>query len=675
MRALNAQGYGVVPRSWILDPPPVSSDMIDPAAAGVVVVAVGLAALEIILLAGAAFAVGARRRTRELGVLQATGADRGDVVRVVLGGGVVLGLVAGLVGILGGIAAVFLLRPRLDEVNGALLGPLDLRPLELAAIVGVAVGTAVLAALLPARAASRTAVVAALTGRRGQVRTPRRVPALGLLAIVVGGLVAFWAAGSGIVPVSQSAGPGGGVTPAGRPAHFNLLLLGAVVAELGFVTCAPALVGLVGRLAHRMPLALRLALRDAARHRTRSGPAVAAVVAAVAGSIAVSVYIASDTDRQRRSYQASLPLGVVEVQESDYNGEQLSAADRAAVLAALPAREEIAVGTPWCRESPTPCHQWSYELPEARKCPDYTDPGSDPRCRRFLSYGSLAVAGPELVTAITGRADRAVSDAMAAGHAIVFDDAYVENGMVVVTTEMYADPSRPPGPPVKVDAARPVPTTASQAPTPAPSRAQPRVRRQRVPAIAVTAPTFGMRPGIVIPPALARTIGLPAKRTSTWLTTTRLPTDDEIERARGAARNSSISVYAERGFQGQSGLALLALLGATTLVTLGATGIATGLAAADSRPDLATLAAVGAAPRVRRVLAMAQAATVAGLGSALGVLAGLVPAVAVIAARSEFDLVLPWPALGATIVGVPLVAALLVGAVSRSRLPLERRMA
>ncbi|HEV2890946.1 MAG TPA: FtsX-like permease family protein, partial [Frankiaceae bacterium] len=98
-------------------------------------------------------------------------------------------------------------------------------------------------------------------------------------------------------------------------------------------------------------------------------------------------------------------------------------------------------------------------------------------------------------------------------------------------------------------------------------------------------------------------------------------------------------------------------------------------AAADSRPDLSTLAAVGAAPRVRRRLAMAQAATVAALGSALGILAGLVPSLAIVMARAEFEVAMPWSTLAAVAVGVPLLAALLLGAVTRSRLPMERRLA
>ena len=65
------------------------------------------------------------------------------------------------------------------------------------------------------------------------------------------------------------------------------------------------------------------------------------------------------------------------------------------------------------------------------------------------------------------------------------------------------------------------------------------------------------------------------------------------------------------------------LLGASLVVTVGASAIATALAGAESHADLATLAAVGASPGVRRRLSMAQAATVALIGAVLGVLAGV----------------------------------------------------
>jgi putative ABC transport system permease protein len=109
------------------------------------------------------------------------------------------------------------------------------------------------------------------------------------------------------------------------------------------------------------------------------------------------------------------------------------------------------------------------------------------------------------------------------------------------------------------------------------------------------------------------------------------------------------------------------------VVTLGAVGIATGLAQADARPDHATLAAVGAAPRVRRTLAACQALSIAGLGGLLGIAAGSVPGIAFVSAVPSFEMVLPWGNLLLVLVGLPVLAAAVAWLFTRSRLPLDRR--
>jgi putative ABC transport system permease protein len=210
------------------------------------------------------------------------------------------------------------------------------------------------------------------------------------------------------------------------------------------------------------------------------------------------------------------------------------------------------------------------------------------------------------------------------------------------------------------------------------SNAQPKFESVMVPAVLVQAPNGFRLPSGVLAPRLAKRLGVEGDIAREFLIdTTREPTEREIDRAQGQIERLGGDMYlmVERGFTDQVGLGLLALLAASAIVTFGASGIATGLALAESRPDMSTLAAVGAAPRVRRVLSMAQAGTIAGLGAGLGVLAGLVPAIAVISARDDFPLVIPWPTLGATVVVVPALAALCAGLFTRSRLPLERRIA
>ena len=146
---------------------------------------------EVALLAGAAFAVGMRRQSRALGLLAAAGARAAAGASRVLGQGLVLGLLGGLAGVLAGslcgVAAVLVATRRFDRF---LLAP-DVRPLELAALTLVGVVTGLLAAALPARAAARQDVVAALRGRRGVVRTRRRYPVVGLVTAAVGAAMAL----------------------------------------------------------------------------------------------------------------------------------------------------------------------------------------------------------------------------------------------------------------------------------------------------------------------------------------------------------------------------------------------------------------------------------------------------------------------------------------------------
>lgn len=99
------------------------------------------------------------------------------------------------------------------------------------------------------------------------------------------------------------------------------------------------------------------------------------------------------------------------------------------------------------------------------------------------------------------------------------------------------------------------------------------------------------------------------------------------------------------------------------------------MAGAESRADLATLAAVGADPRRRRSLAMAQASVVGVLGAIVGVGFGTYVALIALEGFGLAPWMVPWPLLAVIGVGVPLVAVLVSGLFTRSRLPVVRRMA
>ncbi|WP_125811822.1 FtsX-like permease family protein [Actinoplanes sp. ATCC 53533] len=298
VKRLNQRGMVVVSRAVLLDPPvldPADPDHRDSdnavsarefAVGGLVV---GLGVLEVMLLAGPAFAVGARRRQRDLALVAANGGTPAHLRRIVLADGLVLGALGAVPGLLLGVGATFVVRP-LIEVHLAQqrAGGYRVFPLALAAIAGLAVGTGLLAALAPAVTAARGDVVAALTGRRGLRRSRKRWLVLGLAFVSAGTAAAAY----GAWRISST-----------------IVLAGLVVAELGLVLCTPALVGLIARLGPALPLAPRIALRDTARNRAAAVPAVAAVMAAVAGSVAIGVVLTAQQDRTAAGYRPGLPVG------------------------------------------------------------------------------------------------------------------------------------------------------------------------------------------------------------------------------------------------------------------------------------------------------------------------------------------------------------------------------
>ncbi len=293
---LNRLGAVVVSRAVFADPPPASdvpavpnsSGTFAAADAAVAATAVGLVLLEVALLAGPAFAVGARRTIRNLALVSASGGNRRQIAAIVLAGGLVVGFGASVAaaGLGAGVGAAAL--PVLEHYEHGDFAHTDVRLLDLSLIVLVGTLTAVAAAVVPAWQASRVDVVAALAGRRGPLVTPRRVPVLGVVAVAVGvGLAALGAATAEPLP----------------------LLAGTAVVTLGMIATAGSIVELLARAARRLPVAARMALRDAARQRGRTAPAVGAVMAAVTGSVAISLYVAALDHHDHLTYRPSAAPG------------------------------------------------------------------------------------------------------------------------------------------------------------------------------------------------------------------------------------------------------------------------------------------------------------------------------------------------------------------------------
>ncbi|GAA4911414.1 FtsX-like permease family protein [Streptomyces coeruleoprunus] len=700
VKAANAKGAVVVSRAVLLDPPARSevplyqregwsgytnSEGVERAALIATATVVGLAMLEICLLAGPAFAVGARRSRRQLGLVGANGGDRRHIRSIVLAGGLVIGFAAAVAGTVLGLVLTFALQPWLEETMGQRFGAFDVRPLELLGIGALAVLTGLLAAIVPAVTASRETVLASLTGRRGVRRSNRVLPVIGLVATLLGGAIALY----GSVLSDQ----------------FLIVAGGSALAELGIVAMTPMLVGLFGRTGRWLPLSPRLALRDAVRNRGRTAPAVAAVLAAVAGTVAVATYGVSRDAQSRAEYVAQLPHGAASVMITAEGGRDVPAV-RETVQKYLPVDvradvDRIAVGRTSCDlwEDGKGCGRYEVVVPKANECPLWarTTDGSDPRerfskeqlrklstdwrCkaddRYFISEGGLVI-GDANVLKVLGIDDPGAEKALASGTFVSFSRAQVDkDGKVsvrLITDLKAADLAMEKG-------------------------ADPPGAVKSFPAYRAPDGTEAYGVKGILPPAAAKAAGLTTVPLGSFYATDRMPSSEQRQKLdfELAAVGTDLTFHLEEGYLSENGIVLLALTVFAGLITVGAAGIATGLAQADAEADLKTLAAVGAPPRVRRTLSGFQCGVVACMGVLLGSAAGVLPAIGLrLTERRQaermhqealdggfggFDglphipIVIPWETLGALLIAVPLGAALLAALLTRSRGAVARRAA
>lgn len=232
------------------------------------------ALVETVFVASAAFAVGARRRVRELALLQAVGADATEAGRIVTIEGVLLGCFGVVIGLLGGFATAVLTQ---GMFASSLEHDIDGLRFPWLLIIGSAAAglvAAMIAAELPARELRKLDVVSALGDR------PVHSPASnkwGLLGIALAGI------GSAGIWFAAAHGQGGVYT--GRAVE-----LGTILIVVGAACWTPIALHGLARLAHRLPLPMRFAMREADRSRRRSSFAVSSVMALVAAVVAISCF-------------------------------------------------------------------------------------------------------------------------------------------------------------------------------------------------------------------------------------------------------------------------------------------------------------------------------------------------------------------------------------------------
>ena len=665
VRELNQHGFSVTSRAVLLDPPAVSTTVLAPdddrpAALSLVPVVVGLAMLEIVLLAGPAFAVGARRRQRSLALIAANGGTRAHLRRIVLADGLALGLTGAVLGLSAAVVLAVVVRPYAENLAGLRAGGYRFDPPMLVGIAALAMVTGLLAATVPAFTAARANVTAALTGQRGVVQSKRRWLILGLAMTAIGAAVAV--AGS-------------------WKAQSALIAVGLAVGHLGLALATPSLIGLIARFGGGLPVALRIALRDAARNRAAAAPAISAVMAAVAGTVTIGVYLSSQTLRDERRYWPELPSGYVSVRWPADRAATAPPGVRDALAAAFPGTGLTAVSGVGCPvgKNVVECSLVVVEAP-SRSCPGLAQGGltrtqierlaADPRCTNGMLGRNAASAYPSAV----GDRDTLAALTGATGKELRQATAVLDRGGVVVTNPALIDHGV-----VRLQAYSPSATGKTDS-------GEPEVHQQDL-----TAPGYllghGEYPGnTVISPAVVKRTGFQVIPAGIVAATTETPGTSTIDLLNASIADlTPIPASVERGPGDDHDVELWILAAASAIITLGAASMATGLAAADGRADLFTLAAAGATPGLRRRLSLSQAGLIAGLGSALGIGAGIGSAFAVLAATNvarltNFPLNAPYPLVVPArnillTVMVPVIAMLSAGLLTRSRLPIERRRA
>ncbi|WP_062428564.1 ABC transporter permease [Herbidospora daliensis] len=357
-----------------------------------------------VLLAGPAFAVGLRRRRRELAAIAAQGGSPAHLRLIMLADGLVLGGFATVTATVLGVGAGLGTAPVLAQLGGQ-IGPPDIPWREVLYIAAIGLCTGIVAALVPALQAGRQHTPTVLAGRAPA--KPRRPWPLAWsligAALVLGGLVASVAAR--------------------RQSQLVWPFVSSLPILFGLVALTPFLVWFAGRVAARLRLPFRIAVRDAVRNRSRTVSAVAAVIAVTA--VAVEVGIATESQRQdyRHSYTSGRPAGLLAVWGGtmrDSTWTELRA-ETSRLLPGVP----MALG---------------YQLHDAegrRYALRYTARWNGARVRR-----TAAVGDRDLLRLLQGRDDPVAAAALASGKAVVFDPASVRNGKITLRANVASYPDR-----------------------------------------------------------------------------------------------------------------------------------------------------------------------------------------------------------------------------------------
>jgi putative ABC transport system permease protein len=694
-----------------LDLPPEVIDNIDSSQAGqtvtTAIAAIGLL-LETTLLVGPAFAVSAARQRRTLALAASNGATTPQLRRSVLAQALVLGALSALVGAAVGLALAYAAvawsgahRP------DAFFGPFEIPAWPVAFVVVAAVGSAVIAALVPARGLGRLDIVGVMRGQSVSPPARVRTPVAGLVLAAIGAVLVFWAVARG----------GDGYEDNSLLAQLTPLfaMLGAVLLVVGALLLVPMLLVLLGMATAGAPVAMRMALRDAARQRGRATSTVAAILAGTALLAAVLIPAMSVSAFEGQHYVPRLPDGQASIspswgpsgppQEGDGSVRRIADVVRA-VDPVLQVRPVSVVDTqPYAtKEAPTgsatdaPTQPFVVALRKGCTASDALSTGLSMEPGSFSGAPSLGCASLRGSMTEAQRSLMRVADvgSLVATYSLTDSQAAIlRDGGIVVD----GDPAGPlptihcdtvpvgrscysVGPlSGQVDIIDGVVTFATGTVTYDQDGAhvQPGSTTFTLPAVAVPGTVLAVVSGNGGMPGSTGALMTTATASAHNLATTvqqvdildpRGPMSQETEsRLRIAVEDNSLGyLYVERGFQAFPTILVVIVVGVIALVILVATLVSTALSTAETQSMMGTFAAVGATRMTRRNLAAAQAASLGVVGALVGILVGSVPGIALARVVTSYDysngsnsrvdptVVIPWLPLAVPVLVIPALA-------------------
>lgn len=256
----------------------------------------GIAVLVGIFLILNTFSMLVAQRTRELGLLRALGAGRGQVLRSVLAEALLLGVVGSTAGLAAGIGLAAAVKALIGRIGVDLSGTaLVIQWPTLVAAYAVGVPVTLLAAWLPARRAATVTPMAALREAATPAAKPlvvRTVLGVLLLAAGIGALAAAAVRPDDVITAAVLLGAGVVGT------LLALVVLGPAVARVvgsGLGVAFPLVFGAVGRLSRR----------NAVRNPRRTGATAAALMIGLSVVGASAVLAASLTTSINREVDST----------------------------------------------------------------------------------------------------------------------------------------------------------------------------------------------------------------------------------------------------------------------------------------------------------------------------------------------------------------------------------